>query len=1491
MVLNRLLTGVLFVLFLNGLFAQKGKNGAKTITAANTIVNEFTALTNSVAANSTIINVNNNGLNTNARFTSTLTPGDLIMIIQMQGALIKLSPVPVWAPDSTYGSIYNYLQCGNYEFAEVKSTISNNQIELTCGLTNAYSSTGKTQIVRVPRYSSFTVTPSGVLTTEAWNGATGGVLAIEVDGNSIIDGSVNATGLGFRGGNAISSGGNNFYPFSTLNSSGNGSEKGEGIGSDRITGLTHDTLGKYCKGAPGNGGGGGNANNCGGGGGGNGGNINGYNGYGITTPGFNAIWDLEWPGRSAVVSSGGGKGGYGTSTTTTASINSVGPNDTRWGSFKRLSAGGYGGRPLDYSTGKIFMGGGGGAGHLSGSQSNGTNAGNGGSGGGLIYLLNYGTISGAGAINANGANGINAFGNSNFSNPTQGIDGAGGAGAGGTIILKSSGLISGVTINANGGSGGNQVKSGTSNSEGQGPGGGGSGGYIAATNAGFTQNVNGGSNGTTNASAFDTEFPMNGATSGDAGTKNQLISPSYSLSASANQTICTNQSATLTASSTNPSASIQWYNALNTAAVASGTVYVTPPFSSAGTFTVYAGSCPGIYRLPIIITVTTGPSFAINNPTICAGQNALLTVTTTATSYTWNVPGSPTSNTLSVSPASTTVYTINGNANSCVGSQTVQVLVNNTPTLSVPGTTVCSGNTATLAATGAASYTWSPGNFTGSTFTTNPLSNTSYTVTGANGTCSSSVTTAVFVNNTPTLTATSATICAGQTATLTASGASSFTWNPGNVTGSTFTVNPSSTTTVTVTGANANCTSQLTSTITVIASPSLTAGSQTICTSQTVALNASGAASYTWSTGQTTSSISVSPTSLTVYTVTGENNGCSTLETVTVTVLSSPTVTVNNAFICSGNSATLTAGGATSYTWLPGTQNVSSIVVSPTSTSNYTVTGANWTCTQSAVATVSVVSTPTLTANSATICAGQTATLTVSGAVSYTWNPGNVSGSTYTIIPVSDATVMVSGSNGNCFTTAPVSVTIGSGISLNVNSPNICSGETATLSVSGATSFTWNTGATGSTLNVSPGSTEVYTVTGTSGSCSGTTTATVTVANSPTVNVTNASVCAGGMATLIATGAATYTWLPGNSTASSLTVSPLSTESYTVTGANGSCTASAVGTVSVSPTPTLSASSATVCAGQNTTLTVSGASSYTWNPGSLSGNTYSLVAISNTVISVSGDSGSCISAPVDVTVTVAPSPTLTVSALNASGCAPVCVNFAEITSSNCSSIQYVFGDGTTGNTNNPNHCYLTGGSYTVTATCTNIIGCSSTFTLPDIIQVDASPEANFSIPEGDAVTIGTTINLTNTSTNANTYGWKLCGSVSTLTNITTTLSDTGTCCIQLVATNGIGCRDSVEKCILIIEEAVVVIPNVFTPNGDTKNDFFRIKSMGLKSLNCTIFDRWGLKIYEWNDVNGYWDGSTQSGPASDGTYFYIINYTDHANKSTTEKGFLNLFRQ
>lgn len=246
-----------------------------------------------------------------------------------------------------------------------------------------------------------------------------------------------------------------------------------------------------------------------------------------------------------------------------------------------------------------------------------------------------------------------------------------------------------------------------------------------------------------------------------------------------------------------------------------------------------------------------------------------------------------------------------------------------------------------------------------------------------------SVTKTVTVNNAPNVTVNSPTICAGASATLTAGGATSYSWNTGAATAS-ISVTPAAATVYTVTGTDASgCTSKVTATVSISAS-NLNATAATICSGGTVSLVASGANTYTWtSPASNSATITVSPTSTTNYTVSGTNAlGCVHTTTTSVTITSAPTLSINSATICAGQSATLTANGASSYTWTSPASNNAVITVTPSSTTSYTVSGTAAGCagTYTASATVSVNPTPvvTLAAITSTPCVGS-APITLNG--------------------------------------------------------------------------------------------------------------------------------------------------------------------------------------------------------------------------------------------------------------------------------------------------------------------------------------------------------------------------------------------------------------------------------------------------------------------------------------------------------------------------------
>jgi gliding motility-associated-like protein len=89
----------------------------------------------------------------------------------------------------------------------------------------------------------------------------------------------------------------------------------------------------------------------------------------------------------------------------------------------------------------------------------------------------------------------------------------------------------------------------------------------------------------------------------------------------------------------------------------------------------------------------------------------------------------------------------------------------------------------------------------------------------------------------------------------------------------------------------------------------------------------------------------------------------------------------------------------------------------------------------------------------------------------------------------------------------------------------------------------------------------------------------------------------------------------------------------------------------------------------------------------------------------------------------------------------------------------------------------------------------------------------------------------------------------------------------------------------------IIIPNIFTPNGDNINDEFFIKASNLTNFSCKIYNRWGVLVYQFTDINTAWNGKDKSGEAAlDGTYFYVISYTDNTNKANTKNGFFQLIK-
>ena len=551
----------------------------------------------------------------------------------------------------------------------------------------------------------------------------------------------------------------------------------------------------------------------------------------------------------------------------------------------------------------------------------------------------------------------------------------------------------------------------------------------------------------------------------------------------------------------------------------------------------------------------------------------------------------------------------NGGSNTVITSTTSS---NTSPIISVNSGTICSGQSFTLVPSGAFTYTFSSGSSIVS-----PTITTSYSVVGtdANG-CKSALPaiSTIPVFGTPSVSVNSGVICSGQSFTMTPSsiGFVTFFYSSGSAI-----VTPTANTTYSVYGINNfGCVSSNTaiSNVTVNPLPNIITNIGEICFGQSFTIVPTGADTYTYSSGSSV----VTPSSTTSYTVTGTTalTGCTNTAVSTVTVNSLPTISVNSGSICSGQSFTIIPSGADTYTYSSG-----SAVVAPTVNSSYNVVGtSSLGCVSSntAISTVTVNSLPAISVNSGTICSGQSFTMVPTGAVTYSYSNGS-SVST----PTGNTSYSVSGTDANgCVSNidAVSSVIVNVLPTISVNSGTICAGQSFTMTPNGASTYTYSSGS----AVVTPSINSSYNVIGTDvNGCENTAISSVAVNVLPTISVNSGSVCAGQSFTMVPTGAFTYTYSNGSSVST-----PTANATYSVSGtdANG-CVSNidAVSSVTVNALPNvmIMTTNTLLCVGETATLTVMGASTYTW---STTENTTEIVVtptVQTTYTAIGTDANGC----------------------------------------------------------------------------------------------------------------------------------------------------------------------------------------------------------------------------------------------------------------------------
>jgi len=771
--------------------AIPGSSGNLTYSGTQN-VNTFYPGTANAAANQKVVSIGT------AVFSGTtgqtpLAAGDLVLIMQMQGAAINTSNTNAYGSGNSTtptnsgpgrGYLSSNLTAGQYEYGVVASVTGTTSFTLVSNLLNSYESAAATatsgvrtfQVVRVPQYQDLTL--SANMTAPAWNGSTGGILALDVAGTLTLNGfKIDMAGKGFRGGagrQLAGAAGLVLTDYRTPATTTSNAAKGEGIaGTPRYvnpggTAVTATDLGAAvgypdgttvgggdnARGAAGNAGGGGtdtnptaNDENTGGGGGSNGGiGGQGGNGWRSNLPygGFGgAPFTQAAPSRLIM----GGGGGAGTTNNGTVDTGNAGNNNVGGIAGNNVGTGGF--------------------------------ASSGASGGGMV-IVRASNVSGTGTIDVSGADMKFVALN----------DGSGGGGAGGSVLLVSNNTaanaLTGVTILANGGKGGSN----TGNGEPHGPGGGGSGGvaftsspvsssssFVAGTNGttagGITYEAGAGTSSDAfvrNTTGFDetpflqsgancvadltttisgpsiigaglssgpftVTFTNNGLGTGSFNTRSITLPAGASLSAAQvtalNSTYGLTGNGLNTGSYTTTGSGATAVTTINfgtsTQVVSGNTASYTFSFTAPAATGTYSGTTGATSGLNSALTpVTTAGANFTNEGANVAANTAAFTLTVITAPIAQNV-----SNTaiLSTSGATTLSPGLSGTAFG-TGNTITSYTIASLPaggTLTYNGTVLTSGNIATTSITNLALLTYTPsGTFSGNdTFT--------YTVTDANG--------------------------------------------------------------------------------------------------------------------------------------------------------------------------------------------------------------------------------------------------------------------------------------------------------------------------------------------------------------------------------------------------------------------------------------------------------------------------------------------------------------------------------------------------------------------------------------------------------------------------------------------------------------------------------------------------------------------------------------------------------------------------------------
>jgi gliding motility-associated-like protein len=989
---------------------------------------------------------------------------------------------------------------------------------------------------------------------------------------------------------------------------------------------------------------------------------------------------------------------------------------------------------------------------------------------------------------------------------------------------------------------------------------------------------------------------------------------------SSNSAICTGQTLSLQSGSTTGS-SYSWTGPNAFTSTQQNPSLVNTTTAQSGTYTVTAtlvGCSSQQSLISVIINPLPPTPIATSNSPLCEGNTINFNTTTIGVNYVWLGPNSfsSTSQNPSLINATTamsgtyslTITNIATGCTSLIG--TTQVVVNTTPTTPTitSNAPICVGASLSLNANSTANtaYNWiGPNGFTSVTQNNNLTNVTlnqagTYTVIATLGNCPSALSTFTVainplpptpgaINNTP--------ICIGSPINLSTTatgvnynwiGPNSFSNSTQNPTIGTSALVNAGTYSLTVTNTITGCTSLVGTTLVVInplpATP-VALSNSALCAGDTLLLSTAPLSNtnYSWSgplgfTSSTQNPVilnSTIPMSGTYsVTITNTTTGCTSnsgIVNVIVNVIPTILSVGNTSPICENASVSfsVTPVLGANYHW-NGPNAYNSNIQNPTinninlnNAGVYTVYATLGSCSSATFSTTvnvnALPATPIATSNS-TICIGNSLNLST----------GNLNGFTYQW-------------NGpNAFISS-------------LQNPTISNAQLANAGTYSLTVTEINTG------------------------CSSIVGTTLAVINSlPTISISsNSPVCEGASINLTSNSSTNviYNWSGPNSFTSNIqnpnianaTLAMSGTYSATVLDNITGCTSLLSTTnVIVNQTPTTpnATSNSAICAGQALNLQANSSvgASYTWiGPNAFNSNIQNPIINNATIIqagtyTVGAFIGNCFSPVATVTVTINALPSTIIITSNA----PLCVgDTLSLSSTLVNGVTYSWSgpNGFASNIQNPsisNTSLAMSGIYSLSITNT-VTGCNSIPASSNILinTLPATPTISTNSP----VCYGDSLLLVSNTVGNYSYSWVGPNGYSSTfsNNLILNFGDNNVGDYTLFITNNnTSCKSATAITTVLLDCPDIedlLIPNVFTPNGDNTNELFTIETKQLKSIEGEIYDRWGIKMYAWDSLKEAWNGKTKNGSdAPEGTYYYIINATTFKGKKLTTKGSLMLLR-